>query len=49
MIYILLYVEILKVFSDIKKEVLKDIVLIEDDLILKVEIKDNFENINENI
>lgn len=48
-IYIPLHVETLKVFSDIKKEVLKDIVLTEDDSILKVEIKDNFENINENI
>ncbi len=48
-IYIPSHVETLKVFSDIKKEVLKDIVLTEDDSILKVEIKDNFENINENI
>ena len=48
-IYIPSHVETLKVFSEIKKEVLKDIVLTEDDSILKVEIKDNFENINENI
>ena len=35
-IYIPSHVETLKVFSDIKKEVLKDIVLTEDDSILKV-------------
>ena len=48
-IYIPSHVETLKVFSDIKKEVLKDIVLTEDDSILKVEIKDNFQKINEKI
>lgn len=48
-IYIPSHVETLKVFGDIKKEILKDIVLTEDDSILKNEIKANFENINENI
>lgn len=48
-IYIPSHVETLKVFSDIKKEILKDIVLTENDSILKTEIKANFGDINENI
>jgi putative ATP-dependent endonuclease of OLD family len=48
-IYIPSHVETIKVFNEIKKEILRDIVLTESDLILGSEIKDNFDGINKNI
>ncbi|WP_180131581.1 AAA family ATPase, partial [Acinetobacter sp. YH12057] len=48
-IYIPSHVETIKVFNEIKKEILKDIVSTEDDLKIGSEIKENFEKVNENI
>lgn len=48
-VYMPSHVETVKVFNDIRKEILKDIVLAENDSILKSEINDNFQSINKKI
>ena len=48
-VYIPSHVETVRVFNDIRKEILKDIEEVEHDFILKNEINENFQKINEKI